>query len=90
MKVATLSPKAIRLKLLPTTRADVPAVPETSAQPDHAAMMESLPVPVVLLDPRDRIQYANSGAESFLGLSLSQLRSLGWPRSCRRTIRSSC
>ncbi|TLU72872.1 two-component system sensor histidine kinase NtrB [Lichenicoccus roseus] len=40
-------------------------------------MMESLPVPVVLLDPRDRIQYANSGAESFLGLSLSQLRSLG-------------
>nr|WP_321986793.1 ATP-binding protein [uncultured Lichenicoccus sp.] len=37
-------------------------------------MMESLPVPVVLLDGRDRIQYANSAAENFLGLSLLQMR----------------
>ena len=41
---------------------------------DHAAMIESLLVPVVLLDASDRLRFANSAAEHFFGMSLSQLR----------------
>ena len=44
---------------------------------DHAAMMESLMVPVLLLDPGNQIRYANGAAEHFLGTSLSHLRQHG-------------
>ncbi len=40
---------------------------------DAAAVLASLPVPVVLLDPSDRFRYANQAAEQFLGVSLLQL-----------------
>ncbi len=78
MKVALLRPKSGRLRLLATGPVDLPLGAEAPApeEPgaDHAAMLESLPVPVVLLDARNRIQYANSAAENFLGLSLLQMR----------------
>ncbi len=79
MKVALLRPKSSRLKLLapellPARPVELALGAEAPARADHAAMMESLPVPVVLLDARDRIQYANSAAENFLGLSLLQMR----------------
>ncbi len=47
--------------------------------PDAAVMMDSLPVPVVLLDGAYRIRYANSAAEPFFGMSKSQLRLAGLP-----------
>ncbi len=45
--------------------------------PDAGAMMESLPIPVLLLDRRHRIRYVNGAAEPFFGMSRSQLRLLG-------------
>jgi two-component system nitrogen regulation sensor histidine kinase GlnL len=46
---------------------------EAARQPDHAALLSALPVPVVLLDVESRVRYANHAAEQFLGLSLPQL-----------------
>ncbi len=48
------------------------AVP--APMPDIAVMMDSLPVPVLLLDAGQRIRYANGAAEPFFGMSKSQLR----------------
>jgi two-component system, NtrC family, nitrogen regulation sensor histidine kinase GlnL len=42
--------------------------------PDPAALFAALPVPVVLLDAANRFRFANAAAETFLGLSLAQLR----------------
>ena len=51
-----------------------PALPERPpALPDAAAMMESLPIPVLMLDRRHCIRYANGAAEPFFGMSKSQL-----------------
>ena len=47
------------------------------AAPDLASMMDSLPVPVLMLDGTARIRYANSAAEPFFGMSMTQLRLLG-------------
>ena len=44
--------------------------------PDALAMMESLPIPVLMLDAQHRIRYANGAAEPFFGMSKSQLRLL--------------
>ena len=49
------------------------AVPD-AVVPDSVSMLDSLPIPVVLLDPGHRIRYANSAAEPFFGMSKSQLR----------------
>ena len=46
---------------------------DSGRQPDHAALLSALPVPVVLLDATNRVRYANHAAEQFLGLSLAQL-----------------
>ena len=43
------------------------------AAPDAAAMLASLPVPVVLLDAEDRFRFANQAAEQFFGVSVQQL-----------------
>lgn len=48
--------------------------PLAGAPVDHAAMIESLLVPIVLLGPLDQIRYANSAAEHFFGTSVAQLR----------------
>jgi two-component system, NtrC family, nitrogen regulation sensor histidine kinase GlnL len=42
-------------------------------QPDFAALLSALPVPVVLLDRDNRFRFANHAAEQFLGMSLVQL-----------------
>jgi len=60
--------------------AAAPAVPgaATASKPvDHAAMIESLLVPVVLLDPFDRIRFANGAAEQFFSMSIAHLRQHG-------------
>ena len=44
--------------------------------PDAGAMMESLPIPVLMLDRRHAIRYVNGAAEPFFGMSRSQLRLL--------------
>ncbi len=44
--------------------------------PDAGAMMESLPIPVLMLDRRHCIRYVNGAAEPFFGMSRSQLRLL--------------
>ena len=46
------------------------------AEADPAAILSSLPVPVVLLDAQNGFRQANPAAEQFLGVSLSQLRQL--------------
>ncbi len=43
---------------------------------DAVAMLEALPVPVVLLDEVERFRFANHAAEQFLGLSMQQLSHL--------------
>ena len=47
--------------------------PSRLAEIDHAAMLGSLPVPVVLLDAANRFRFVNHAAEQFLGLSMQQL-----------------
>ena len=54
-----------------------PAAAEASKPVDHAAMIEGLLVPVLLLDQGNQIRYANGAAEHFLGMSASQLRQHG-------------
>ncbi len=45
-------------------------------QPDAAAMLATLTVPVVLIDGDNRFRFANQAGEQFLGISISQLRGL--------------
>ena len=45
---------------------------ETGRQPDPAALMSALPVPVMLLDAEDRFRFTNPAAEQFLGVSVAQ------------------
>lgn len=45
-------------------------------QPDAAAMLATLTVPVVLIDGDNRFRFANQAGEQFLGVSISQLRGL--------------
>jgi len=47
------------------------------ALPDNATLLDSLPVPVLLLDEAGRIRFANSAAEPFFGISEPHLRLLG-------------
>ena len=54
-----------------------PGPPETGSTPEAAALLDSLPVPVLMLDAECRIRYANSVAEPFFGMSKSQLAQLG-------------
>jgi two-component system nitrogen regulation sensor histidine kinase GlnL len=49
---------------------------ERARLPDAGLLLSALPVPVVLLDSRDRFRYANHAAEQFLGISASQLSQL--------------
>ena len=42
--------------------------------PDMAALLSAMPVPVVLLDPKNRFRFINAAAEQFLGLSVAQAR----------------
>ncbi len=42
-------------------------------EPDAAALLGPLPVPVVLLDAENRFRFANHAAEQFLGVSVSHL-----------------
>ncbi len=51
-----------------------PGAAAGTASIDHASMIDSLLVPVVLLDPSNQIRYANVAAEHFFGTSVSQLR----------------
>lgn len=43
---------------------------------DAAAILGSLPVPVILLDPDDRFRFVNHEAEQFLGISAASLAQL--------------
>ena len=43
---------------------------------DAQAVLNALPVPVVVLDPGNGFRFANQAAEQFLGISLMQLRNL--------------
>ncbi len=45
--------------------------------PDTAAVMESLPIPVLMLDEANGICFVNGAAEPFFGMSKGQLRQLG-------------
>ena len=45
-------------------------------EPDAAALLSALPVPVVLLDAENRFRFANHAAEQFLGVSVSHLAQL--------------
>ena len=45
--------------------------------PDTATVMESLPIPVVMLDEGNGICFVNGAAEPFFGMSKGQLRQLG-------------
>ena len=69
MRAATSRAKAALIGALPGAGRDKPL-----SEIDHAAMLEGLLVPVLLLSPRDEIRYANTSAESFFGMSMSQLR----------------
>ena len=50
-----------------------------STLPDAAAMLDSLPVPVLMLDADHHIRYVNGAAEPFFGMSKSQLLLLRLP-----------
>ncbi len=47
-----------------------------AAPPDPSAMLSALPVACALVDSGNRFRYANSAAEQFFALSISQLRHL--------------
>ena len=57
---------------LAAARRAVPQAAPAAAQ----AVLEAMPVPLVLLGPDDAFRYANQAAEQFLGLSLMQLSQL--------------
>jgi two-component system nitrogen regulation sensor histidine kinase GlnL len=46
---------------------------ETARQPEAAALLSALGLPVILLDRDNRFRFANHAAEHFLGLSFAQL-----------------
>ena len=48
-----------------------------SPVPDTAVVMESLPIPVLMLDETNGICFVNGAAEPFFGMSKGQLRQLG-------------
>ena len=48
-----------------------------SAVPDTAVVMESLPIPVLMLDEANGICFVNGAAEPFFGMSKGQLLQLG-------------
>ena len=50
-----------------------PPPPRSSAAPDTAVVMESLPIPVLLLDEANGICFVNGAAEPFFGMSKGQL-----------------
>lgn len=50
--------------------------PRPPAALDALAMLNTLPVPAILLDSENRFRYANQAAELFLGVSLLQLGQL--------------
>ena len=50
--------------------------PRPSAAVDSHAVLNALPVPVVVLDPGNDFRFANQAAEQFLGVSLLQLRNM--------------
>lgn len=50
--------------------------PSTKPLPDSASMLDSLAVPVVMLDAGLCIRYVNAAAEPFFGMSKPQLRQL--------------
>ncbi len=45
--------------------------------PDHVALLSALPVPVILLDPANRLRFINHAAEQFLGVSAVAATQLG-------------
>lgn len=49
---------------------------QTPAPLSISAILDSLPLPVVVLDHDDHFRFANPAAEQFLGISLAQLRHL--------------
>ncbi len=49
------------------------ASPAGSASPDPAAVLATIPLPLVVIDARDRIWYVNSAAEQFFSRSLALL-----------------
>ncbi len=53
-----------------------PASASRAAEQDAQALLSALPVPVMSLDAHDRFRHANSAAEQFLGVSLTQLRQI--------------
>ena len=53
-----------------------PVAGARAAEQEAQALLSALPVPVMSLDARDRFRQANSAAEQFLGVSLTQLRQL--------------
>ena len=75
---STLTEKTRSGRIETTTAIAMPApVSQIMVPIDHEAMIENLLVPVVLLDPANRIRYANGAAEHFFGMSVSQLRQHG-------------
>ena len=54
----------------------VQASPVRGAEQEAQALLSALPVPVMSLDAGDRFRQANSAAEQFLGVSLTQLRQM--------------
>ncbi len=45
--------------------------------PDALALLGALPMPLLAVDDKNRIRYVNPAAEEFLGISASQLATLG-------------
>ena len=49
---------------------------QTESEPDAAALLSALPLPILLLDASNRFRFVNHAAEQFLGISAAQLRQL--------------
>ncbi|GBQ85187.1 two component sensor histidine kinase NtrB [Gluconacetobacter johannae DSM 13595] len=52
---------------------DTPAPASPAGTPDGVALLDALPMPVVLVGPGHRIRYVNSAAEPFFGVSSPHL-----------------
>ena len=72
----------------PVTRAAI-ALRERRRAPDMAEIMSALPVPVVLLDTKNRFRFVDHAAEQFLGIPSQASRSCGCATSFPRTTRCS-
>ena len=80
MRAAALDDKPKRIRRNAEPAADrLPPDGPAPVPPDAAAMMDSLPIPVLMLDAGHRIRYANGAAEPFFGMSKSQLFALRLP-----------